>query len=42
MLKALDISRRAYVLRNGSIVQQGEAAALKADPSVRDAFLGGR
>lgn len=42
MLKALDIADRAYVLRNGRIVQEGRAAALKADPSVRDAFLGGR
>ncbi|MEP9355551.1 ABC transporter ATP-binding protein [Xanthobacter sp. KR7-65] len=42
MLKALEIADRAYVLRNGRIVQEGPAAALKADPSVRDAFLGGR
>ncbi|MBA4789225.1 MAG: ABC transporter ATP-binding protein [Rhizobiales bacterium] len=42
MLKALEIADRAYVLRNGRIVQEGTAAALKADPSVRDAFLGGR
>ncbi|WP_127088376.1 ABC transporter ATP-binding protein [Aquabacter cavernae] len=42
MLKALEIADRAYVLRNGRIVQEGAAAALKADPSVRDAFLGGR
>ena len=42
MLKALEIADRAYVLRNGRIVQEGPAAALKADPLVRDAFLGGR
>lgn len=42
MLKALEIADRAYVLRNGRIVQEGQAVALKADPSVRDAFLGGR
>lgn len=42
MLKALNISDRAYVLRNGRIVQEGQARALRTDPSVRDAFLGGR
>ncbi|WP_213775049.1 ABC transporter ATP-binding protein [Bradyrhizobium sp. dw_78] len=41
MLKALDISHRAYVLRNGSIVQSGESQVLKKDDNVRRAFLGG-
>lgn len=41
MLKALEIAHRAYVLRNGRIVQQGRAIDLKNDPGIRDAFLGG-
>jgi branched-chain amino acid transport system ATP-binding protein len=41
MLKALDIAHRAYVLRSGRIVQHGDAAVLKKDPGIRDAFLGG-
>ncbi|MGQ4274946.1 ABC transporter ATP-binding protein [Terrihabitans sp. B22-R8] len=41
MLKALEIAGRAYVLRNGRIVQSGAAADLRVDRSVRDAFLGG-
>jgi branched-chain amino acid transport system ATP-binding protein len=41
MLKALEISHRAYVLRNGEIVQSGESLMLKRDDNVRRAFLGG-
>jgi branched-chain amino acid transport system ATP-binding protein len=40
--KALDIAHRAYVLRNGRIVHQGQAAALKQDPGIGAAMLGGQ
>lgn len=38
---ALEISHRGYVLETGRILLQGEAHALKADPQVRSAYLGG-
>jgi branched-chain amino acid transport system ATP-binding protein len=37
---SLAISGRAYVLETGVVVRQGPAAALAADPKVRDAYLG--
>ncbi len=40
-LEALTISVRAYVLVVGQVAREGPAAALMADPSVRDLFLGG-
>jgi branched-chain amino acid transport system ATP-binding protein/neutral amino acid transport system ATP-binding protein len=40
-LEALTISARAYVLVLGQMAREGPAAALMADPSVRDLFLGG-
>jgi len=42
MLKALEISHRAYVLRNGRIVRSGRSSELRDDNDVREAFLGGR
>ncbi len=38
---ALEISHHGYVLETGRIQLSGEAAALRADPRVRDAYLGG-
>ncbi|HEY3178347.1 MAG TPA: ABC transporter ATP-binding protein [Casimicrobiaceae bacterium] len=37
---ALDVADRVYVLRNGSIVHTGPAAALRDDPPLRTALLG--
>jgi branched-chain amino acid transport system ATP-binding protein len=38
--KALEIAQRAYVLEDGRIVNEGPAAALLADPRLREAYLG--
>jgi branched-chain amino acid transport system ATP-binding protein len=38
---ALEIAHEAYVLQTGRIVLSGSALALKDDPRVRDAYLGG-
>jgi branched-chain amino acid transport system ATP-binding protein len=38
---ALEIAHEAYVLQTGRIVLSGPARALKDDPRVRDAYLGG-
>ena len=38
--KALDAADRAYVLEQGRIVKEGAACDVKADPSVRAAYLG--
>jgi branched-chain amino acid transport system ATP-binding protein len=38
---ALEIAHEAYVLQAGRIVLSGPARALKDDPRVRDAYLGG-
>ena len=38
---ALQIAHEAYVLRTGKIVRQGSAEALRRDPRIRDAYLGG-
>jgi len=38
---ALQIAHQAYVLQTGRIVLSGPARALKDDPRVRDAYLGG-
>jgi branched-chain amino acid transport system ATP-binding protein len=37
---ALRFSRRGYVLENGSIALEGEAAQLLGNPDVADAYLG--
>jgi branched-chain amino acid transport system ATP-binding protein len=39
-VKALTLSRRAYVMAHGVIVAAGESASLLADERVRDAYLG--
>jgi branched-chain amino acid transport system ATP-binding protein len=38
---ALQIAHEAYVLQTGRIVLQGPAEALRRDPRIRDAYLGG-
>jgi branched-chain amino acid transport system ATP-binding protein len=38
---ALEICSRAYVLETGRVVESGPSARLRADPSVRRAYLGG-
>jgi branched-chain amino acid transport system ATP-binding protein len=38
---ALALARRATVLSTGSVVLEGDAAALRHDPAVRKAYLGG-
>ncbi|MBV8394433.1 MAG: ABC transporter ATP-binding protein [Alphaproteobacteria bacterium] len=39
---ALEIAHHAYVLQTGRIVLDGPAAELRADPRIRDAYLGGQ
>ncbi len=38
---ALEVSHYGYVLETGNIILQNESAALRADPKVRSAYLGG-
>jgi branched-chain amino acid transport system ATP-binding protein len=38
--KALSIADRAYVLNQGRVGMSGDAAAIMADPSIREAYLG--
>ncbi|KAB8141540.1 ABC transporter ATP-binding protein [Chloroflexia bacterium SDU3-3] len=38
---ALQIAHYGYVLQNGHVVLQGEASALRVNPQIRDAYLGG-
>ena len=38
---ALEISRRGYVLETGRVILADDAAKLRADPQLRDAYLGG-
>jgi branched-chain amino acid transport system ATP-binding protein len=38
---ALEIATRGYVLETGRIILEDDAAALRADPKVRSAYLGG-
>jgi branched-chain amino acid transport system ATP-binding protein len=37
---ALEVSTRGYILENGEVKLQGEAASLATDPQVREAYLG--
>jgi len=37
----LEISHYGYVLETGGIILQDTAAALRANPKVREAYLGG-
>ena len=38
---ALQVAHSGYVLQTGRIVLQGTAEDLRADPRIRDAYLGG-
>jgi branched-chain amino acid transport system ATP-binding protein len=38
---ALSLANRAYLLETGRVVAEGPAKALRDDPRVRDAYLGG-
>ena len=38
---ALEISQTGYVLETGKIILQGESAALRQNPQVKSAYLGG-
>ncbi|MGI0085994.1 MAG: ATP-binding cassette domain-containing protein, partial [Nitrososphaerales archaeon] len=38
--RALEVSKRCYVLENGRVVAEGESRSLMNDPSVRAAYLG--
>ena len=38
---ALDIAARAYVLETGRVMLEGPSAALKGDPRIQSAYLGG-
>ena len=39
---ALEIAHHAYVLQTGRIMLDGPASQLRADPRIRDAYLGGQ
>jgi branched-chain amino acid transport system ATP-binding protein len=38
---ALEVSNRGYVLETGRIILEDSAAALRENPKVREAYLGG-
>ena len=38
---ALEVSSHAYVLETGRVILSGESSALRTDPKVRSAYLGG-
>jgi branched-chain amino acid transport system ATP-binding protein len=38
---ALEIASHGFVLETGKVILQNDAAALRADPQVRSAYLGG-
>jgi branched-chain amino acid transport system ATP-binding protein len=37
---ALEVARRGYVMESGAVALSGDAATLRADPRVREAYLG--
>jgi branched-chain amino acid transport system ATP-binding protein len=39
--QALEISRHGYVLETGHILLQGNSTALRQNPQVKSAYLGG-
>jgi branched-chain amino acid transport system ATP-binding protein len=40
VVQSLDVARRAYVLDNGAIVLQGDAAEVRNNPALKRAYLG--
>ena len=40
VMEGLEISDRGYVIEHGTLVKEGAAAQLIADPSIREAYLG--
>jgi branched-chain amino acid transport system ATP-binding protein len=40
VVQSLDVSHRAYILENGSIVLSGTAADIRANPALKRAYLG--
>ena len=40
VVKALELSKRAYVLENGKIIMQGKGKDLLADAHLKKAYLG--
>ena len=40
VVQSLDLASRAYILENGEVAMQGEAAKLAADPELKRAYLG--
>ncbi|MGZ6077132.1 MAG: ABC transporter ATP-binding protein [Myxococcaceae bacterium] len=40
VMEGLEISDRGYVIEHGTLVKEGSAAQLIADPSIREAYLG--
>jgi branched-chain amino acid transport system ATP-binding protein len=39
--QALSIADRGYVMETGKVILEGDAAALRANPQVEQAYLGG-
>lgn len=37
---AMELSKRTYVIENGSIVMEGESNAIKRNPKIIEAYLG--
>jgi len=40
VVQSLEVAQRAYVLDNGTIVLQGNAADVRNDPNLKRAYLG--
>jgi branched-chain amino acid transport system ATP-binding protein len=40
VVQSLDLATRAYILENGTVALEGDAATLAADPALRRAYLG--
>ena len=40
VINALELAERAYVINRGRVSMSGEAAALAADPAIREAYMG--
>ncbi|MFD2816551.1 hypothetical protein ACFSYD_22510 [Paracoccus aerius] len=40
VMQSLNVASRAYVIEQGHLVMQGDAAGMLADPQLRQAYLG--